>query len=71
MSAVDTSVNIKFVLAVYEVNGQERFHVHVPQLNGENLDVTADYNLLAAVDPGTGQRGFTLLKKSPIKQETT
>jgi hypothetical protein len=69
MSEFRVSINVKLVLAVYEVNGQERFHVHLPNPDGTHEDVTESYNLIAAVDPGTGQRGFTLMKKSPTQQE--
>lgn len=70
MTTLELNVNVTLVLAIFQVNGQERFHVHMPQPNGEALDVTEQYQLVAAVDPGTGQRGFTLLKKSPTQQET-
>ena len=67
MTSLDIKLNVKLVLAVYEVNGHERFHVHVPKPDGQAEDVTDSYNLIAAVDPGTGQRGFTLMKKSPTQ----
>lgn len=63
------ALNVKLVLALYEVEGQERFHVHETGPDGSAVDVTEQYQLVAAVDPGTGQRGFTLLKKSPTQQE--
>lgn len=70
MTTLELNVNVTLVLAIYQINGQERFHVHVPLPDGKHEDVTEQYQLVAAVDPGTGQRGFTLLKKSPTQQET-
>lgn len=70
MTTLEADVKVDLVLALFSVNGQQRFHVHVPTPDGAE-DVTDQYQLVAAVDPGTGQRGFTLLKKSPtpIQQE--
>lgn len=69
---MDISVNIKLHLILYEQDGQERFHVHAV-VNGqpEPVNVTDQYELIAAQNPETGQRGFTLLNKQPAPQETS
>ena len=68
---MDLNIKVKLHLLLYERDGQERFHVHaVVDGQPEPVDVTDQYELIAAHNPETGQRGFTLLKKLPPLQET-
>lgn len=60
-------IKVQLHLLLYETEGQERFHVHVADSSGELKDVTEHYELVAASNPETGQRGFTLLKKLPLE----
>ncbi len=71
---MELPIKVKLHLLLYEQDGQERFHVHaVVDGQPEPVDVTDQYELIAAQNPETGQRGFTLLKKqpTPIEQETS
>lgn len=59
-------MRVKLHLLLYEHDGQERFHVHaLVEDQTEPVDVTDQYELIAAQNPETGQRGFTLLQKQP------
>lgn len=69
---MDIGVKVKLHLLLYEQDGQERFHVHaLTDGQAEPVDVTDRYELIAAQNPETGQRGFTLLKKQPTPQQET
>lgn len=62
--ALDVSLRVKLHLLVYEVDGEDRFHVHaIVEGKPEPVDVTDQYEMVAAHNPETGQQGFALLKK--------
>lgn len=71
MVTLDVGVKVKLHVLLYEVDGEDRFHVHaVVDGQPEPVDVTEQYELIAAHNPETGQRGFAVLKKLPPLQET-
>jgi hypothetical protein len=61
--SVDVQVALHFIL--YEVDGSERFHVYLKR-DGEQelMDVTSEYEVMAASDQETGRSGLVLMKKT-------
>jgi hypothetical protein len=47
---------------LYELEGEDRFHVHSVQADGDPIDVTKQYQVMATEIPETGQQGFVVLK---------
>jgi len=58
-------VSVQQVLHVllYELDGEDRFHVHSVKGKDELVDVTEHYQVVASEIPETGQKGFTVMKK--------
>jgi phosphoglucomutase len=63
MEALSVSLDVKLHFMLYEVDGEERFHVHAKGEDGKMVDVTEQYELIAARDPTTDRRGMMLMKK--------
>lgn len=68
MATAEMSLEVKDVLSVliYVMQDKDRFHVHTVQ-DGEMVDVTDQYEVLAVTVPGEdgkpARRGFTVIKK--------
>lgn len=63
MDALAVGLNVRLHLMIYEVDGKERFHVYADSKDGKMVDVTDQYELIAARDPDTDRSGMMLLKK--------
>lgn len=56
-------MDLQLHITLYEIEGTQRFKVHAlsPE-TGTTIDVTEQYQVLAAEDPETGRKGFTVMK---------